>query len=147
MSGRPDRHIHDFQSQSVIFFKWMYREKVCIWNFTSSFRFFQISLKVSSKVSCKTWKCLFIKVFSNAIKKVISVRGDGSIQKSARHHARGALGENCIKGLAMRHSIITSFRSQTGLQIVASGSKLKLRRYLHWVAKRIRKFTRKYTQV
>ena len=36
---------------------------------------------------------------------------------------------------------------RTDLQVVASGRKLNLRRDLRWVAKRTRKFPRKYTQV
>ena len=36
---------------------------------------------------------------------------------------------------------------QTDWQVVASGRKLNLRRDLRWVAKRTRKFPRKYTQV
>ena len=36
---------------------------------------------------------------------------------------------------------------QTDRQVVASGRKLNLRRDLRWVAKRTRKFPRKYTQV
>ena len=36
---------------------------------------------------------------------------------------------------------------QTDRQVVASGSKLNLRRDLRWVAKRTRKFPGKYTQV
>ena len=36
---------------------------------------------------------------------------------------------------------------QTDRQVVASGHKLNSRRDLRWVAKRIRKFRRKYTQV
>ena len=37
--------------------------------------------------------------------------------------------------------------SQTGRQVVTSERKLNLRRDSRWVAKRTRKFTRKYTQV
>ena len=36
---------------------------------------------------------------------------------------------------------------QTDRQVVASGRKLNLRRDLRWVAKRTRKFPRKYTQL
>ena len=36
---------------------------------------------------------------------------------------------------------------QTDRQVVASGRKFNLRRDLRWVAKRARKFYRKYTQV
>ena len=36
---------------------------------------------------------------------------------------------------------------QTDRQVVATGRKLNLRRDLRWVAKRTRKFPRKYTQV
>ena len=36
---------------------------------------------------------------------------------------------------------------QTDQQVVASGCKLNLRRNFRWVAKRTRKFPRKYTQV
>ena len=36
---------------------------------------------------------------------------------------------------------------QTDRQVVASGRKLNLRRDLRWVAKRTRKFPRKYTQI
>ena len=36
---------------------------------------------------------------------------------------------------------------QTNRQVVASGRKLNLGRDLRWVAKRTRKFARKYTQV
>ena len=44
----------------------------------------------------------------------------------------------CISNLSSR---------QTDRQVVASGRKLNLRRDLGWVAKRTRKFRRKYTQV
>ena len=44
----------------------------------------------------------------------------------------------CISNLSSR---------QTDRQVVASGRKLNLRRDLRWVAKRTRKFARKYTQV
>ena len=47
----------------------------------------------------------------------------------------------------MQYWRMTLSPGQTDSQVVASGNKLSLRRDLHWVAKRTRKFPRKYTQV
>ena len=76
-----------------------------------------------------------------------SVNGSSTINQSKDSESISTDGTHLIANTFLMHDTSVLSPGQTGLQVVASGRKLNLRRELRWVAKRTRKFPRKYTQV